>query len=109
MNDEQRQPRPARNKASYPVAYTAETWLLDAMRRQRQKGLGEYGQELTTWNGRNASGDAMEELADTANYLTQMHMEREDAVSFICLIARDAFTDPVEVARKWLTDRGIKP
>lgn len=41
-------------------------------------GQKKYGVTLTPWNGRNSLKDVREEILDTAVYLTQAIMERED-------------------------------
>lgn len=42
---------------------------------QYEKGMERYGVELTTFNGRNPFRDAMEELVDLSQYMTQMNQE----------------------------------
>ena len=42
---------------------------------QYEKGMERYGVELTTFNGRNSFRDAMEELVDLSQYMTQMNQE----------------------------------
>lgn len=42
---------------------------------QYTKGMERYGVELTTFNGRNPFRDAMEELVDLSQYMTQMNQE----------------------------------
>lgn len=43
---------------------------------RREKGLEEYGEPLTTHNGRDALWDAYEEVLDLAMYLRQEILER---------------------------------
>jgi hypothetical protein len=47
----------------------------DISQEQYTKGMERYGVELTTFNGRNPFQDAMEELVDLSQYMTQMNQE----------------------------------
>ncbi len=44
---------------------------------QYKKGKEKYGVVLTTFNGRDAGQDCLEELVDAVQYLTQLRMENE--------------------------------
>ena len=44
---------------------------------QTAKGHAKYGKRLHTFNGRNAARDAMEELVDAFQYVTQLEFERD--------------------------------
>ena len=44
---------------------------------QVEKGRETYGTELMTFNGRDAGADAMQELADAVQFVTQLRMENE--------------------------------
>lgn len=47
----------------------------EVSQEQYTKGMERYGVELTTFNGRNPFQDAMEELVDLSQYMTQMNQE----------------------------------
>lgn len=57
------------------VLGTAEANYQGTFVRQIGKGLEKYGVALTTFNGRSAAKDAIEELVDLSVYLTQLQME----------------------------------
>ena len=65
------QPRPTAGKQSVTAALRT---LLDERER---KGIATYGISLTTFNGRSALRDAIEESLDQTQYLMQEVMERE--------------------------------
>lgn len=65
------QPLPTAGKQSVTAALRA---LLDERER---KGIATYGTSLTTFNGRSALRDAIEESLDQTQYLMQEVMERE--------------------------------
>ncbi len=50
--------------------------LAEVHNRQVQKGLKTYGKPVVPFNGRSAYTDAMEEIVDTAVYVTQLEQER---------------------------------
>ncbi len=45
--------------------------------KQIKKGMDKYGVVLSTFNGRDAGQDAVEELVDLSVYLTQLRMEHQ--------------------------------
>ena len=51
---------------------TFDEWF----QRQYQKGLLKYGTVLTTFNGRDAFEDSMQEAVDLIMYLNQLRIER---------------------------------
>lgn len=65
------QPLPTAGKESVTAALRT---LLDERER---KGIATYGNSLTTFNGRSALRDAIEESLDQTQYLMQEVMERE--------------------------------
>jgi hypothetical protein len=67
------QPPPTHDARSQPV-YDR---LLHEIEQQRAKGLRKYRTELTTFNGRVALLDALQEAVDMLYYLTQDIMELE--------------------------------
>lgn len=54
---------------------------------QYTKGMERYGVELTTFNGRNPFQDAMEELVDLSQYMTQMNQEMLTLARFLYIFA----------------------
>lgn len=50
--------------------------LAEVHNRQVKKGLKTYGKPVVPFNGRSAYNDAMEEIVDTAVYVTQLEQER---------------------------------
>ena len=71
---EQPPPTPGRRAVS-PVAREMFEGILE---QQEAKGLKKYGTRLETFNGRNAILDAMAEVVDTFQYLTQAYMEQQE-------------------------------
>lgn len=57
--------------------------------KQIQKGLEKYGVVLTTFNGRDAGQDALEELVDLSVYMTQMQMEHRAYREILACIIYD--------------------
>lgn len=70
---EQPPPTPGRRAVS-PVA---REMFEDILKQQEERGLRKYGTRLETFNGRNAVLDAMAEVVDTFQYLTQAYMEQQ--------------------------------
>lgn len=54
--------------------------LAKALMERKQYGIRKYGRPLETNNGRDALKDAWEEALDLLSYLTQMRLERGDAL-----------------------------
>lgn len=75
-------PTPGRNT----VAPEALKSLTKVFAEQIEKGKSKYGTSLMTFNGRDAGEDAMQELVDLLQYLTQLRMEKaalEEEVSLL--------------------------
>lgn len=53
------------------------TMLLD----REIKGIEQYGRSLETFNGRNAIRDALEEVVDAFQYLTQIQLEHDALIT----------------------------
>lgn len=68
------QPLPAPGGASVTEA------LIGLIRQREAKGIATYGTSLTTWNGRDALRDALDEGLDQVQYLMQALMERDSSV-----------------------------
>ena len=64
------------------------------------KGADEYGEPLTTFNGRDALQDAYEEALDLAMYLKQAIMERASATYPVIVLGEEKLE-----ARDWRADR----
>jgi hypothetical protein len=56
----------------------AQEWFLHVSHLQEQKGRQKYGTTLQTFNGRDATVDAMQDLVDVAHYLTQEQIEKHE-------------------------------
>lgn len=67
------QPRPARHEFSQSVTDA----VIADMQERRRLGVGKYGVELLSFNGRDALLDAYQESLDTTVYLKQCLMERD--------------------------------
>lgn len=52
--------------------------VVDLLRERDELGRDAYQESLTTWNGRRAMRDLLEELADAFQYAYQEAMERDD-------------------------------
>ena len=58
--------------------------------KQIKKGMDKYGVVLSTFNGRDAGQDAVEELVDLSVYLTQLRMEHQAfAEILVCVLAEN--------------------
>ncbi len=66
-------------KASYDTVFD----------KQINKGMDKYGVVLSTFNGRDAGQDAVEELVDLSVYLTQLRMEHQAFAEILCCILVD--------------------
>jgi hypothetical protein len=78
-----------------PVTPIARDWFNSTLTSQAAKGLGKYDTALRTNNGRNALQDAMDELADAVQYVTQAEMERR---------ALEAALAAARTALEWYAD-----
>jgi hypothetical protein len=72
------QPPPTPGKAD--VAPVTREVLNSALDAAVARGMATYGTPLQSHNGRDAYADAIEELVDAAQYLTQARMEHADLV-----------------------------
>ena len=70
---------PAPRKGENPVGKTAFSTFHNVFVEQTRKGFEKYGTYLMTFNGRNAYHDAMQELVDILMYVTQLHLELQQA------------------------------
>ena len=57
-----------------------EKLFSEILAAQCAKGEAKYGTRLQTFNGRDALNDALAELVDAVQYVTQMGMERDEIV-----------------------------
>ena len=62
---------------------TEQTSLVAKIEERRDLGIEKYGQELHTFNGRDARKDAEEEILDCLQYVTQLGLEKDVDVSHI--------------------------
>lgn len=60
------------------VAMVVEEVFPAVLARQVEKGEKKYGRRLQTWNGRDAAQDAVEELVDAFQYVSQLKLERDE-------------------------------
>ena len=66
---------PINNEESELVQLKALEEFTQVFKKQWLKGREKYGTNLTTFNGRDAGNDAMQELADAVAYVMQLRME----------------------------------
>ena len=57
--------------------------------KQIKKGMDKYGVVLSTFNGRDAGQDAVEELVDLSVYIAQLRMEHQAFAEILCCILVD--------------------
>lgn len=74
---------------SQTVLATAKAAYDNTFEKQIAKGLEKYGVVLTTFNGRDAGKDAIEELVDLSVYLTQLRMEHQAYREILACIIYD--------------------
>lgn len=60
-----------------PGSDSVQDALIELVSQRRDLGVKRYGQQLQTFNGRDALQDALEEAVDLASYLTQLRMETQ--------------------------------
>lgn len=83
--------------------------VVDLLRERDELGRNEYGESLTTWNGRPVHRDLIEELADALQYAVQARLEREDlehelrALRAVGFAADDYLRNPDELHRHVLS------
>jgi len=68
---------------------------------QYKKGIEKYGKPLTTFNGRDAYSDSMQELVDLAMYVNQLRIERNR----MCEIIYNGLT-PTKEERQYIEAHG---
>lgn len=102
------------------VLATAKAAYDTVFDKQIKKGMDKYGVVLSTFNGRDAGQDAVEELVDLSVYLTQLRMEHQAYREILMCILFDnpeitlphtigmcifggnfSSQDAVEAKRKW--------
>jgi hypothetical protein len=90
------------------VAELAKEEFERTLERQFVKGWEKYGVELTTFNGRNPFVDAMEELVDAFQYVTQASMEAKEIAKLLLFFAiTEGFWEEFSLPlRKKLIDLG---
>ena len=74
---------------SQTVLATAKAEYDGTFEKQIAKGIEKYGVVLTTFNGRDAGKDAIEELVDLSVYLTQLRMEHQAYREILACIIYD--------------------
>lgn len=52
--------------------------LITLLEAREKRGIQTYGRSLETFNGRDATQDAVEELVDAAQYVLQWQIERQE-------------------------------
>ena len=72
------------NDASLPLT----DQMLEILKSRLDKGIKTYGSELRTYNGRNASQDLLEEVADALMYAQQALMQGEISKNTFNLVFR---------------------
>jgi hypothetical protein len=81
------EPMPTVTAKSKPVQAYAIRLITNTIEEQWEKGKAKYGSDLMTHNGRDASTDAMQELADAVVYVAQMRVEMGDMREEIASLA----------------------
>ena len=66
-----------------PVAESLKQRFADWIDQRTEKGVVKYGHPLSTFNGRDARQDAMEEILDFCQYQQQRIMELEALVVWL--------------------------
>ena len=81
---------------SQTVLATAKAEYDGTFEKQIAKGIEKYGVVLTTFNGRDAGNDAIEELVDLSVYLTQLRMEHQAYREILaCVILEQEYTGTI--------------
>ena len=63
-----------------PVAESLKRRFADWIDKRTEKGIAKYGHPLSTFNGRDAGMDAMQELLDFCQYQEQSRLELLDRI-----------------------------
>ncbi len=71
------------------VLATAKAAYDTVFDKQIKKGMDKYGVVLSTFNGRDAGQDAVEELVDLSVYITQLRMEHQAYREILACIIYD--------------------